>query len=310
MSSFTESTARYVPLGVAAATGALVAFALASAFSSSDSGKPGDRRLARLGAALLAKFGGKGKVHMRSVPAPELRERGHGGATTDRRMFFQLRVLEAETPALADNLIESLKSGLQGKVDFVLYRDAASAGSIGLLVWTENPKEFATDLAQALAQVSASTVGAISERPGWTMTARSYANGHERDLEDFLLKKPVRTVLEPESEWAVWYPMRRRGEFYLQPGEDQCEMLLHHAAIGKSYGDAGAAHDVRLKCFGIDEKDNEFVIGLIGKDLFALSRIVEDLRKTRHTSTYMQTLGPFFVGLRIASGTKQASSQQ
>jgi len=259
----------------------------------------GDRRLVRLASALLAKLQKPSHFGMKSLPPPDLLEKGHGGSSTSRRMFFQLRVLDAPDAKHAQEAVSRLKLYLKGLLDgWIIYRDACSSHTLGLLVWTENPEDFALKLPGAIA-----SAGHLVERQGWTMLGRTYANGHERDLEDFLLDKPVRTVLGADEPWAVWYPMRRKGLFYLQPGKDQCEMLLHHASIGKSYGDSGAAKDVRLKCYGIDEKDNEFVIGLIGKNLASLSRIVEDLRKTQHTSTYMKTLGPFFVGLRAFSST-------
>ena len=52
----------------------------------------------------------------------------------------------------------------------------------------------------------------------------------------------------------------------------------------------------RLACHGIDANDNEFLIGLVGKDLFPLSHLVQRMRKTRQTSKYIQAMGPFFVG--------------
>ena len=275
----------------AAAIGSLLIYYLTPAATD------GDRRLIRLASALLSKLQRPSHSSLKVLPPPELLEKGHNGTCSNRRMFFQLRVLEAKDAKHAQEAIGRLKEAITGVMDgWVIYSDACSSRSLGLLVWTEKPEVLAIDLPQVI-----SSAGALVERPGWTMLGRTYSNGHERDLEDFLLKKPVRTVISGDEPWAVWYPMRRKGLFYLQPGADQCEMLLHHAAIGKSYGDAGAAKDVRLKCYGIDEKDNEFLIGLVGKELFALSRIVEDLRKTHHTSTYMKSLGPFFVGLRVHS---------
>ena len=53
---------------------------------------------------------------------------------------------------------------------------------------------------------------------------------------------------------------------------------------------------MRLACHGIDTNDNEFVIGLIGKDLHPLSHLVQTMRKTRQTSEFMQHMGPFFIG--------------
>ena len=67
-------------------------------------------------------------------------------------------------------------------------------------------------------------------------------------------------------------------------------------AIGMSFGAADYAHDIRLACHGLDKHDNDFVIGLIGKDLFPLSAIVQKMRGTQQTSLYLERLGPFFIG--------------
>ena len=66
--------------------------------------------------------------------------------------------------------------------------------------------------------------------------------------------------------------------------------------LGRRYGEAGYAVDVRLECHGLDRDDNEFVIGLIGAELYPLSRLVKDMRATRQTSEFIQQMGPFFVG--------------
>jgi hypothetical protein len=65
------------------------------------------------------------------------------------------------------------------------------------------------------------------------------------------------------------------------------------------FGAADYVHDVRLACYGLDRDDNDFVIGLIGKDLFPLSAIVQTMRKTQQTSLYLDRLGPFFIGRAI-----------
>jgi chlorite dismutase len=62
------------------------------------------------------------------------------------------------------------------------------------------------------------------------------------------------------------------------------------------FGAADYVHDIRLACHGLDQDDNDFVIGLTGKDLYPLSAIVQTMRKTQQTSLYLQKLGPFFVG--------------
>ena len=69
--------------------------------------------------------------------------------------------------------------------------------------------------------------------------------------------------------------------------------------IGRSYAEEDLAHDIRLACHGIDTHDNEFVIGLVGKDLHPLSHLVQTMRKTKQTSQYIQSMGPFFVGFSV-----------
>jgi chlorite dismutase len=66
--------------------------------------------------------------------------------------------------------------------------------------------------------------------------------------------------------------------------------------LGRAYGEADLAHDVRLACQGLDVRDNDFVIGLVGRALHPLSHLVQAMRKTVQTSQYLQSLGPFFVG--------------
>ena len=66
-----------------------------------------------------------------------------------------------------------------------------------------------------------------------------------------------------------------------------------------AFGAGDYAHDVRLACHGLDRDDNDFVIGLIGKDLFPLSALVQAMRKTQQTALYLDRLGPFFVGRAI-----------
>jgi len=111
-----------------------------------------------------------------------------------------------------------------------------------------------------------------------------------------LIDRPRRTVLNPEWKWSVWYPLRRSGRFAQLPAEEQRVILAEHGAIGMSFGAADYAHDIRLACHGLDKEDNDFVIGLIGKDLFPLSAIVQRMRATQQTSLYLERLGPFLVG--------------
>ena len=129
-----------------------------------------------------------------------------------------------------------------------------------------------------------------------TMIGRTYSLGYEQDLEDWLLRKPRRNVFNPELSWAVWYPLRRKPEFEQLSKDEQRTVLMEHGKIGMGYGQADLAHDIRLACHGLDAQDNEFLLGLVGKELHPLSRLVQDMRKTQQTSRYIQQMGPFFVG--------------
>ncbi|MSS71469.1 MAG: hypothetical protein EXS64_08260 [Candidatus Latescibacteria bacterium] len=207
---------------------------------------------------------------------------------TDPRLYGQLQAFGGcsdEAP-----LIRALQaSGLEG----VLYRDLNDPRGVGLLLFAEDPESL---VGKARALLVREPFGALVQKLELTMIGRTYSTGHERDLRDWLLQKPRRNALNPEWPWAIWYPLRRKPEFELLSKEEQNNILLEHAHIGMSYGRAGFAHDIRLACHGLDRNDNEFLIGLVGADLYPLSRIVQDMRKTQQTSRYMQSLGPFFVG--------------
>jgi chlorite dismutase len=128
------------------------------------------------------------------------------------------------------------------------------------------------------------------------MFGRTYASGFEADLDEWLLRRPRRTVLNPSWPWGIWYPLRRVGSFARLPAEEQGAIIREHSVLGRAYGEADLAHDVRLVCHGLDVHDNDFVIGLVGRELHPLSHLVQAMRKTVQTSQYIQTLGPFFVG--------------
>jgi len=136
----------------------------------------------------------------------------------------------------------------------------------------------------------------LVQKPEYTMLGRTYAIGYEPDLPDVLLHRPRRTVLNPAWKWGVWYPLRRSGRFAQLPPDEQRVILAEHGAIGMSFGAGDYAHDIRLACHGLDKADNDFIVGLIGKELFPLSAVVQSMRKTQQTSLYLERLGPFFVG--------------
>ncbi len=225
-------------------------------------------------------------------PTLDIRETGadRGGSPqkTDRRLFCQLHVFTGLTNA--ESVVSAFKkSGLEG----VVYLDVNDPTGVGILVFSEDPGVFTGEARTFFASAPFST---LRHRPELTMLGRTYSAGREADLEDWLLVKPRRNALNPEFKWAVWYPLRRKSEFALLSPAEQGKILGEHAHVGRSYGEAGFAHDIRLACYGIDQNDNEFVLGLLSRELYPLSRLVQDMRKTRQTANYIQSMGPFFVG--------------
>jgi len=158
---------------------------------------------------------------------------------------------------------------------------------------SEDPTFFVTGLREVL---NAEPFAGLTQKPELTMFGRTYASGFETDLDDWLLRRPRRAALNPAWPWGIWYPLRRTGSFSRLTPQEQGAIIREHSVLGRAYGDADLAHDVRLACHGLDVHDNDFVIGLVGRQLHPLSHLVQAMRKTTQTSQYLQTLGPFFVG--------------
>jgi len=211
--------------------------------------------------------------------------------TSDRRLFMQLQVFGE----CGDR--EAVVGELERRsVEGVLYQDVNNPRGIGVLTMEEDPKFFATAAAELF---HSEPFRPLTLKEELTMFGRTYSTGYEPNLEDWLLEKPRRTVLNSAWRWALWYPLRRTGAFSALPPEEQKTILREHGMIGRSYAEEDLAHDIRLACHGIDPHDNEFVIGLVGKDLYPLSHLVQTMRKTKQTSQYIQSMGPFFVGYAV-----------
>jgi chlorite dismutase len=225
----------------------------------------------------------------------DIREKGglRGGVqqTSDRRLFMQLLVFTG-APDTAPLIAALGAAGFES----VLYEDVNDPRGVGLLTWSDNPDFFASRLRPFL---NGGPFASLPLRPEYTMMGRTYSLGHEPNLEEWLLDRPRRTITDREWTWHVWYPLRRKGEFGTLPPEEQTAILREHGRIGHSFGEAGFAHDMRLACFGLDRDDNDFVIGLVGKELFPLSSCVQAMRRTRQTSSFMEKMGPFFTGKAV-----------
>ncbi|MFO7179371.1 MAG: chlorite dismutase family protein [Pseudomonadota bacterium] len=228
----------------------------------------------------------------------DITERGRDQAgqpiTMDRRLFVQLLALERPAGLSPHTVLEGFgraleRYGLTG----VVYEDVQHPRGYALLTVTEDPADLITKVRPALAE---GPLAELSVRPHLCMIGRTYSTGFEHDLEYWLLRRPRQTVLNEAWPWAVWYPLRRKGAFERLDGAEKGAILREHGMIGRAYAEADLAHDVRLACHGLDENDNEFLLGLVGKELYPLSRVVQAMRSTRQTSEFMEKMGPFFVG--------------
>lgn len=222
----------------------------------------------------------------------DLREKGapHEGIpqSSTRRLYVQLQAFGDCTD------INAAESALQASgLEAVLYKDLNDPRGIGVVILAENPDVFANE---ARAVLGSEPFASFTQKPELTMVGRTYSAGREQNLEDWLLVKPRRNALNPKWPWAVWYPLRRRPEFAQLSHKEQGKILMEHAMIGRGFARSGYAFDIRVASYGLDKNDNEFTIGLLGPDLYPLSKIVQEMRKTEQTSKYIESLGPFFVG--------------
>jgi chlorite dismutase len=231
------------------------------------------------------------------IEPPDLSEKGglKDGVPqcSDERLFMQLLAFGGcrDIAAVARHIQEA---GLEA----VVYEDVNDPRGIAVLVMTQTPQAFVDTLRPAL---NSGPCASLTLKPEYTMLGRTYAIGYEPDLHETLIDRPRRTVLNRDWPWAIWYPLRRSGKFAQLDEQEQRKILAEHGSIGMTFGAGDLAHDVRLACHGLDRDDNDFVIGLIGKELFPLSAVVQSMRKTQQTSLYLDRLGPFLVGRAVWS---------
>src|SRR5262249_16606629 len=168
----------------------------------------------------------------RGPEPPDLSERGgmkNGQPQrSDVRLFMQFLALggSTDTAPLADALARA-------KIAGVLYEDLNDPRGIGLLTFSADPDFFLHPLRPVL---NGPGLSVLVQKPEYPMLGRTYSLGYEPDLEDVLMHRPQRTVLNPLWKWAVWYPLRRSGKFAQLPADEQRVILAEHGAIGMSFG--------------------------------------------------------------------------
>ncbi len=233
--------------------------------------------------------------------APDLAEKGTRDGeriSLDRRLFVKFTACGGcRDPGAAVDALE--RSGFTG----ALYLDANDPRGIGLVAVSEDPDWFVTAHRDLL---GAPPFDRMAHKAEFDLLGRTYSIGYEPELEHVLFERPISRITDPALRWAVWYPLRRSKAFAALPSADQRRILAEHGTLGRRYGSAGLALDVRLACHGLDRNDNDFIIGLLGEDLFPLSSIVQAMRGTEQTSRYLESLGPFFVGRAVWQGRARA----
>lgn len=223
----------------------------------------------------------------------DLSEKGRGATgiqlSLDKRLFMQFMVFRGQR----DIMIEQLNSK---SIQAVVYQDVNDASSFGVMVYCQEPSYIIDRFQPLLSTLSGAS---LVQNHDYTMMGRTYSIGYENDLEDILIQRPVSRICNPETPWAVYYPVRRNGSFEQQPKSEQRKMLMEHGGIGHAFGKAGFATDIRLAGHGLNKDDNDFIIGLLGKELFPLSALVQRMRRTRQTAEFIDSMGPFFVGRAV-----------
>lgn len=209
----------------------------------------------------------------------------------DRRLLVQLHAYTGCADPAA--LVEAAR---QRDVPGMIYQSAQDPQGVAVVTFSESDAYFVGDGRDFLL---AEPFADLTPLPHLTMFGRTYSIGYEQDLLGALVAKPVKTMTNAAWPWAVWYPLRRGGMFEREPREEQRRMLMEHGGIGRAFGAGDYAHDVRLACHGMDENDSDFIAGLVGKELYPLSKVVQRMRGTRHTAEFIERLGPFFVGRAV-----------
>lgn len=226
---------------------------------------------------------------------PDLAEKGKDARgeviRTNRRLFMQLHAFGGCADAAA--VIEAVRAL---KAPLAVYADINDPSGIAVMGASEDPSFFVGPWRDLFHQ---GIFNKLIWKPEYTMMGRSYSIGYEADLDHVLVHRPIQRLTNPDWPWAVWYPLRRAGAFEKLPAAEQKSILGEHGQLGALFSAGDLGYDIRLDCRGLDKNDNDFVIGLIGRELFPLSAMVQAMRKTRQTSEFLERLGPFFIGKAI-----------
>jgi len=224
--------------------------------------------------------------------APDLREKGR---LKDGTVLYSTRRLWVQFLAFGDAadlgpLEEALASAPFGST---LYADFNDPWGVGLVRWSEDPAFFTGPGRDWLLD---SPFAELTPKPELTMSGRTYAVGYESNLDEVLVDRPRNRMLDPQLPWAIWYPVRRDKAFEALPEESKHDVMMNHGSIGMAFGKANLGHDIRLASHGLDQNDNDFLIGVLTPELVNASLVIQAMRKSLQTMHHLDGLGPFFVG--------------
>ena len=146
----------------------------------------------------------------------DVRERG-ASQHSDRRLFVQLQAFGGCLDA------KPLVRALEGTgLDAVLYQDVNDPRGVGILGMHEDAAFFAGPFRELL---NTGAFGDLLLKPELTMFGRTYASGFETELEDWLLQRPRRTVLNPSV------PLFREARYLLADEPDLRDTALYHSVL-------------------------------------------------------------------------------
>src|SRR5579859_6716983 len=119
---------------------------------------------------------------------------------------MQLLVADARGGHTSDDLAKRLRDlCARAEVAAVIYADTMAPHGVGMLTWSEDPAHFVRAVRPLFAH---DAVSHATLRADYAMLGRTYATGHEPDLEFSLLRRAVEHVRNEAYPWHVWYPLR------------------------------------------------------------------------------------------------------
>ena len=229
----------------------------------------------------------------RPRPSAEKGTRDGERISLDRRLFVKFTACGncRDVNAAAANALD--RAGVTG----ALYLDANDPRGIGLVAVSEDPEWFVTTWRDLLASPPLRCDGAKGRSstcwdapiPSATSRTSSTCSSSGRSP----ASPTRRSAGRSGTRFAVPSPSRS------SPPPTSAASSPSTAPSATGTAPPGSPSTCASPATASTANDNDFIIGLLGANLFPLSSIVQAMRGTEQTSRYLESLGPFFVG-RVA----------